>query len=197
MARDHPQMPANVAAARGGADAIRCLAVPSDGFGRFPVGDGKSSGAAHQVDPFDLTRAARDVRKVARDLRKDTSTFKAGMSNYSMATIDKVTEERGKRIKGEDYDKSIAEKEGLQHAGATSDWLNPFGRFNEADRLQSHVDDAHLAAIEDGKDLADALDRLAGALFAAAKMYEQNEGRNSAISKKIMQQLLAGPNTKE
>ncbi|MEV0842772.1 hypothetical protein AB0I55_24935 [Actinocatenispora sera] len=149
------------------------------------MGDG-----VQQVYPADLRQAARKVRELATQFAKDRSTFKAGMKNYSMDTIDKVTAERGKRIRGEDYDKSIAEKDGQQHSGATSDWLNPFGRFTEADRLQSHVDDVHLSALKDGKSLTSALQRLSGALDAAADLYEQNEGKNSALSKKMMQQLL-------
>jgi hypothetical protein len=151
------------------------------------VGDG-----VQQVYPADLRRAAREVDSLIKQLNRDMHAFKSGMSDYSMATIDKVTAERGKRIRGEDYDKSIAEKDGLQHSGATSDWLNPFGRFAEADRLQYHVDDVHLSALKDGESLAHALKRLSDALDAAADLYEQNEGKNSALSKTMMRRLLAG-----
>jgi hypothetical protein len=151
------------------------------------VGDG-----AQQVYPADLRRAAEQVRTAVKHLTSGMDAFRDGMRNYSMATIDKVTAERGKRIRGEDYDKSIAEQDGLQHSGATSDWLNPFGRFTEADRLQYHVDDVHLSALKDGDSLADTLKRLSGALDKAADFYEQNEGKNSALSKKMMQRLLTG-----
>ena len=155
------------------------------------MGDGKSSGS-QQVDTYYLKRAADEVEQLARDFTKDISSFKSGMKNYSLDTLDEVSAERAKRIRGKDYDKSVAEQDGFQHAGATSDWLNPFGRFTEADEVQGRVDQVHKTAIDDGESLGQALDRLAGALRAAALEYERNEGKNSALSKKEMQQLLTG-----
>jgi len=157
------------------------------------VGDG----GAQQVDPYDLRRAAEMVRDLARSFNKDgVEAFRSGMRNYSLAVLDQVAAERGKRIRGQDYDKSIAEQPGLQHVGATSDWVNPFGRFTEADRLQAHVDQAHQAALRDGASLVTTLRQLAGALDAAASYYEQNEGKNAELSKKVMQQLLTGTSRK-
>ena len=153
-------------------------------------------GGAQQVDPYDLRRAARDVRSLANTFDTEVSAFQSGMRNYSLDVLDQVAAERQKRMRGEDYNDSLANKNGLQSSGATTDWLNPFGRFSEADRLQSHVDQVHKSAIKDGHSLVQALHRLARALYAAADVYEQNEGKNSALSKKVMQQLLNDTSTK-
>jgi hypothetical protein len=155
------------------------------------VGDGKSSGAAHQVDPDDLRFAAHNLRKLASTFSDDgVIAFKSGMKNYSMATLDKVTSARSKRIHGEDFSKAAADPKGIQHAGATSDWLNPFGRFSEADKLQFEFDNVHLSATKDGEFLVAELKQLANALDAAADFYQKNEGKNTDLSKKMMKNLL-------
>ncbi|HEY3505807.1 MAG TPA: hypothetical protein VGN37_23845 [Actinocatenispora sp.] len=156
------------------------------------MGDGRPSSTKQQVDPYDLRDAANALRKRARSFHDDVlTTFRQSMGPYSAVRLDEIAAERAKRIRGKDYDKSTAEDKKVP-AGATSDWLNPFGRFHEADRLMARVDDARADAITDGIEVLGELTRMADALDAAADFYEANEGTNTNLTKNLMQGFLAG-----
>lgn len=148
------------------------------------MGDGKSSGA-QQVDTYNLIDAATQVEELAdKDhFGKALSAFRASMKNYSVTTLDKVAT---------DHD---SKPDDFQHVGANASWVNPFGNFSDADHLLAHVDDVHQAAIKDGQALMHALGRMAGALQAAADLYDKNEDKNSAVSKRVMQRLMTGSAT--
>ncbi|BCJ37983.1 hypothetical protein Athai_54860 [Actinocatenispora thailandica] len=148
------------------------------------MGDGKSSGA-QQVDTYNLIDAATKVKELAgkEGFGKALSAFQASMRNYSVKTLDKVAADQSSKSKD------------FQSVGANASWVNPFGHFGEADHLLAHVDDVHQAAVEDGRDLMAALVRMAGALKAAADLYDQNEDKNSAVSKEVMRRLMTGSAT--
>jgi hypothetical protein len=147
---------------------------------------------ATKVDPNDLRDAARAIRQQARAFQDHVlGTFEKNMQHYSAERLDEIATERGRRIRGEDYKKSVAEDASVPR-GATSDWLNPFGRFHDADRLLARVDDARITAIDDAHAVLQEMDRMAAALDRAAKFYEQNEGTNTHLSKKIMETYLTG-----
>jgi hypothetical protein len=150
---------------------------------------------ATKVDPNDLRDAARAIRKQARTFQDHVlGTFKKNMQPYSADRLDEIATERGRRIRGEDYKKSVAEDTSVP-SGATSDWLNPFGRFHDADRLMARVDDARSTAIDDAGTVLQEMDRMAGALERAARFYEENEGTNTHLTKKIMETYLSGSTT--
>lgn len=147
---------------------------------------------ATKVDPHDLHDAARALREQADSFQQHVlGTFKKNMQPYSAERLDEIADERSRRIRGKDYDKSTAEDKKVP-SGATSDWLNPFGRFHDADRLMARVDDACAAAIDDAAEVRDELDRMAAALERAAKFYEHNEDTNTDLTKDIMQTYLTG-----
>lgn len=148
------------------------------------MGDGKPSGA-QQVETYNLIDAATKVEELAGEdgFGKALSAFGASMRNYSVKTLDGVA--AGHDSKQDDF----------QPGGANASWVNPFGHFSEADHLLAHFDDVHQAAIEDGRALVQALGRMAGALRAAADLYDKNEDKNSAVSKKVMQRLMTGSAT--
>jgi hypothetical protein len=148
------------------------------------VGDGKSS-SKQQVDSYALRDAATKVEELAGEYHfgKALSAFSTGMRNYSVKTLDRVAAEHDSKPKD------------FQPGGANGNWVNPFGHFSEADHLLAHFDDVHQAAINDGHALIQSLGRMAGALSAAADLYDQNEDKNSAVSKKVMQQLMTGSAT--
>jgi hypothetical protein len=152
---------------------------------------------ATKVDPHDLFAAARALRRQADSFQEHVvGTFKKNMQPYSAERLDEIADERSRRIRGKDYDKSTAEDKTVA-SGATSDWLNPFGRFHDADRLMARVDDARAAAIDDATEVMHELDRMAGALESAARFYEQNEGTNTDLTKKIMETYLTGSSTSQ
>ena len=155
------------------------------------MGDHASSGK-HQVDPDDLRHAARALRKQADAFEEHViNKFHTGMRPFSVERLDKISTERARRIRGKDYDESVAEDKTVP-SGATSDWLNPFGRCDEADHLFVRVDDARAAAIRDATEVLHEMDRMAGALERAAKFYEDNEHTNTALTKQLMERFLTG-----
>ncbi|BCJ35012.1 hypothetical protein Athai_25150 [Actinocatenispora thailandica] len=146
---------------------------------------------ATKVDPHDLHAAARAISRQADSFQDHVvGAFKKSMQPYSAERLDEIADERSRRIRGKDYDKSTAEDKTVA-SGATSDWLNPFGRFHDADRLMGRVDDARAAAIQDATEVLHELKRMAGALERAARFYEQNEDTNTDLTKKIMETYLA------
>ncbi len=156
------------------------------------MGDRKHPGAKQQHDPYDLRDAAQQLRQLAKDMEKDcVGAFRSHMGNYTLDTLHDVAAERKKRMDHEDYDDSVANRKGVT-SGATTDWLNPFGRFTEADRLQLRVDDSFRDAVTDGGRAVGLITRMAEALESAAKFYESNEDTNTELSKKMMTSLLAG-----
>ncbi len=156
------------------------------------MGDRKHAGAKQQHDPYDLRDAAHQLRQLAQDMQKDcVGAFKNHMKNHTLDTLHNVAAERKKRMDHKGYDHSVAESKGVT-SGATTDWLNPYGRFTEADRLQMRTDDAYQDAVKDGGRAVALITRMAGALEAAAKFYETNEDSNTELSKKMMTSLLAG-----
>jgi hypothetical protein len=148
------------------------------------VGDGKS-GSAQQVDTYNLIDAATKVEELAGEdgFGKSLSAFRTSMRNYSVKTLDRVAANAGTK------------PDHSQHVGANASWVNPFGNFSEADHLLAHFDDVHQAALRDGHALMQALSRMAGALRAAADLYDKNEDKNSTVSKKVMQRLMTGSAT--
>ncbi|HEY3504438.1 MAG TPA: hypothetical protein VGN37_16870 [Actinocatenispora sp.] len=155
------------------------------------MGDHKPAGTTQKHDPADLRHAARTLHQLARDFERDAvDKFTHGMSPYTLDVLTAVADERGRRIRGQSYDHTKAETKDVT-SGATSDWLNPFGRFTQADTIQQHIDDAYQAARRDGLRTLGDITNLANALDAAADFYDANEHTNTQLTKTIMNRFLA------